>query len=162
MSVIHSRFAKYFVVGSVLEMVRMISFHLLLNESGSTSLESNFYSLLLSLIVGFPLMAKFIWPDRGGATVGQVARYITVWLLALGIKLPLLGVISEPCPSLQVSIDAWAVNFPMLWGLGTLREMFFSCVNLTTAAMDFFIAIGLKYILFDRLVFIKPIVLKSE
>lgn len=126
MSVIHSRFTKYFVVGSVLETVRMVSFHFLLNESGSTSLKSNFYSLLLSLIVGFPLMAKFIWPDRGGMTVGQVVRYIAVWLLALGIKLPLLGVIFEPCPSAQVSIDARVVSFPMLWGLGTLRGMIFS------------------------------------
>lgn len=162
MSVIHSRFAKYVIVGSVLETVRMVSFHFLLNGSGSTSLESNFYSLLVSLVVGFPLMVKFIWPDRGGMTVGQVVRYTAVWLLALGIKLPLLGIISGPCPSVQISIDAWLADFPMLWGLETLRGMIFSCVNLTTAAMDFFVAIGLKYVLFDRLVFIKSIVFKKE
>lgn len=150
---ISSRFVKFFVAGSALEAVRLLAFHFLFVRG--SSLSSNFYSQLASLILSFPFLAKFIWPDRGGVTVVRLLRYVLVWVIALAIKLPLLELMIEPCQRAQVVIDLWRLaNLPSPAAWLPFYRLVFGCANLVTALMDLIVAVGLKYVLFDRLVFV--------
>ena len=150
---INHRFLRFFAVGVILEAVRLIIFHATSLEKGI--LTANDISLALSLGLGLPLSAKFIWPDRGGISVGKFASYLAVWAFAFLIKLPLLTVLVMPCPAIQPTIDILINTLIMTESFDFITDFVFSCRNVAAAGMDFFVAFGLEYVLLNRLVFIK-------
>lgn len=150
----HSRFLRFFITGSVIEAVRMILFTVLL--SGASIWESNLYSLIVSVLVSFPIFGWFVWPDRPGSRRAQLVKFLLVSLVAIFIKLPLLEYLLLPCPYFQRTVDVWVFGSPVT-GLplfGFFYGLLGSCVNWVTAAMDLVVAVGLKYFFFDRFVFL--------
>lgn len=148
---VNYRFLRFLAVGVMLETVRLLIFNAAAIEEGIFT--ANAISLVLSLGVGLPLAARFIWPDRGGVSVGKIVSYFGVWAVAFLIKLPLLSVLVLPCsvfqPALDVLVDSMLI--PRLFD--AITGFVFSCRNVAAAGMDLFVAFGLEYILLNRLVF---------
>jgi len=150
---VNYRFLRFLAVGVTIETVRIVIFHVTSIEKGI--LAANTVSLVLSLVVGLPLAAKFIWPDRGEMSVGKIVSYLVVWVVAFLVKLPLLTVLVIPCPVIQPILDILADTLIVMESFNFITDFVFSCRNVAVAGMDLFVAFGLEYILLNRLVFIK-------
>lgn len=153
------RFVKYFIVGSFIEATRLLSFHLFFGSGESWA--GNLYSLVVSLLFGFPLVAWLVWPDRPGSRWFQAIKYVGVWLLGVAIKLPIFELLKPGCLAVQPFLNNWRLLLDgWLPGLGFFSSLVSKCPNLLAATLDLLIAVGLKYYLYDKVVFVANLVVR--
>lgn len=147
------RYLTFFVLGLLLEVVRLVAFHFFLKEWNP--LLANVVSVPIETIVAFLLYARFIWPGRPGSFGKKLVRFSVNKGITMLLKLGLfpLWLMNFPCPLLGLReslVDVFAaVPFaPLL-----LQRM--SCELLSVATMDLVIALTITFTLHDAISFAK-------
>jgi len=146
------RFAAFFVVGIIVEAVRLTAFALLLE--GMSPWKVNLVSMGFSLIVAFPLYALLVWPDRPGRIWCKIVRFV----ISRGATITLKGglfpfwVSWVPCPLYKIVLEvvgAVVKILPLVRSASTI----ISCEFMSAALMDLMVAVFIVFTLHDRVSF---------
>lgn len=142
------RFLRFFVLGIVSELVRLLVFRSL--QSRSTSL-ANLISVPFGVLAAFFLYSTLVWPDRSGSQIDKFVRFGTCKGLTSAVKWMLLPgwLAAFPCPLYDITHTIIDSVIPTVSILDTL----ITCEWMSAASMDLGIALILGYYLNNNISF---------
>lgn len=147
------RYATFFVVGIVVEAIRLLSFWAI--EKSFVPEVANLFSLLINIVPSFLFHGGITWKDRPGSWWAKLVRFSgskwLTWTIKAGLFPFWIKVLSCPLYDLTHSVvDHLGTIMPIL---APPMHALFTCEWMSLALMDLVIALTIGFLTHDRFSF---------